>query len=206
MLKIKKFFLKLFNWFSNNAWIQLVVIVGSIFGFIFALPYVVNWFKSKDEKTRADEFYHKYQINDFDNEGKSEKFSQLINNSENKIIMFIPKNNDSVYKNKNVIESWINEHKITFKVIFVENDQKDKFYKFYSNYKDSFFNGLFETHQKFFANYQCKMQEINHVDDFFDYPIIVLLKQNKISKVISDICGDCDAVKKQNLDLMMDYN
>lgn len=204
MLKIKKVFLKILNWFASNAWIQLLIIVGSIFGFLFSLPYIVNFFKSKDENTKADNFYYKYQIDDFDNDGKSKKFSKLISDNNDKIIVFIPKNNNVARKHKNVIESLIKKYKINFKVIVVDDDQKYKFYKIYSYYKKNFFNDLFNVNKNcpFFPN--CMMQKIADVEDFFNYPVMVLLKKNKINKVISNICGDYDQIKKQNLYKMLD--
>ena len=85
------FFARIGRWIKETAWIQPLLIVGAIFGIIFAIPHIINgvkgWFNESDS---ANKYFAKFQVSlDKANEipdGKyvgSSKVDDLFTNLEN---------------------------------------------------------------------------------------------------------------------------
>lgn len=56
------FFVSIWRWIKETAWVQPLLIVGIIFGVIFSIPSIVDGIRSIDEKRNsAETYYKKYQ-------------------------------------------------------------------------------------------------------------------------------------------------
>lgn len=57
------FFVAIWRWIKETAWVQPLLIVGIIFGVIFAIPSVVDGIKAiEDRNNSAETYYKKYQV------------------------------------------------------------------------------------------------------------------------------------------------
>jgi hypothetical protein len=54
------FFVKIWRWIKETAWVQPLLIVGAIFAIIFSIPQITKWANSASQTT-AGEFYKKYR-------------------------------------------------------------------------------------------------------------------------------------------------
>ena len=79
---IGAFFARIGRWIKETAWIQPLLIVGAIFGIIFAIPHIIDgvkgWF---DESDAANKYFAKYQLSlDKADQGKGEsEVDELFN-------------------------------------------------------------------------------------------------------------------------------
>lgn len=65
---IGAFFVKIWNWIKETAWVQPLLIVGLIFGVIFSIPSIVNGITALNDDLNSDEnFYRGYQKSLVDN-------------------------------------------------------------------------------------------------------------------------------------------
>lgn len=59
---IGAFFVRIWNWIKETAWIQPLLIVGVIFAVIFSIPSISKWIQSiADNANSAETYYKKYQ-------------------------------------------------------------------------------------------------------------------------------------------------
>lgn len=58
---IGAFFVKIWRWIKDTAWVQPLLIVGAIFAIIFSIPYITDWVNSWGWNT-TDAFYSSYQV------------------------------------------------------------------------------------------------------------------------------------------------
>lgn len=196
-MKIKNFFFKIFHWFKNNIWLQLVLLVGSLFSFILVLPMIVHKIKEKsNEKQKPDYFYTQYQVP----VTKVESFITELQQNKNlkeQIIMFTPKENKIAANIKNSLQTLIKKEKVVLKVIFVNQEMLSPLYQ---NHR-AFFEKI--TSQEKYLNYiydrDCSMNEIKGFDDFLQNPVLILFAENKIKKIISNVCGHNDFQKNHFL-------
>jgi hypothetical protein len=80
---IGNFFVRIGRWIKNTAWIQPLLIVGGIFGIIFAIPHITNWVKSWVKETSAAETYYKNKQIKLDGaEDGTSEFDKLLENLE----------------------------------------------------------------------------------------------------------------------------
>ncbi len=57
------FFVRIWRWIRETAWVQPLLIVGIIFGIIFSIPSIVDGVKSLNEKNNsAETYYKKYKV------------------------------------------------------------------------------------------------------------------------------------------------
>src|SRR5574344_597516 len=55
---IGNFFVKIWNWIKNTAWVQPLLIVGAIFAVIFSIPSITSWVQSIAANwNSSDQFY-----------------------------------------------------------------------------------------------------------------------------------------------------
>ena len=172
---------------------QLVLLVGCLFSFILVLPIIVNKIKEKNnEKQKPDYFYTQYQVSETEIESLIIKLQQN-KSSEKQIIMFTPKENDVAASIKNNLKTLIENEKVNLKVIFVDQKNLSPLYQKYY----SFFETI--TSQKNYLNYiydsNCTMNEIKGFDDFLQNPVLILFAENKIKRIISNVCGNNDFQK-----------
>ena len=186
-MKIKNFFSRIIHWFGNNVWIQLVLLVGGIFTFIFALPKIVNKIKnSRDYRKDPDYFYTKYQVTTEKIDSLIDELQQKKNNQDKKIIMFTPKKNSVASDFKNSLANLMKEQKIDLKVVFVEQETFPTLYQKHFDFfkeitlKDDYFNNV------------CDMKEIKNYDDFLQNPILILFEKNEAQRAITNLCGNND--------------
>ena len=57
---IGAFFARIWRWIKETAWVQPLLIVGTIFAVIFSIPYITNWVESFSPSS-ANAFYTAYQ-------------------------------------------------------------------------------------------------------------------------------------------------
>jgi hypothetical protein len=58
---IGAFFMKIWRWIKDTAWVQPLLIVGAIFAIIFSIPYITQWANSLGWNS-TDAFYTSYQV------------------------------------------------------------------------------------------------------------------------------------------------
>lgn len=59
---IGNFFVKIWRWIKNTAWIQPLLIVGAIFAIIFSIPSITSWIQGMaDDSNSAATFYGNYK-------------------------------------------------------------------------------------------------------------------------------------------------
>ncbi|MCI2111600.1 MAG: hypothetical protein LKK13_04585 [Bacilli bacterium] len=58
---IGAFFVKIWRWIKDTAWVQPLLIVGAIFAIIFSIPSITTWAKSIGGDTEG-AFFKKYQV------------------------------------------------------------------------------------------------------------------------------------------------
>lgn len=76
---IGNFFIRIWKWIKETAWVQPLLIVGLIFGIIFSIPSIVKGFESLADKINSSEtYYHNFQISLVD--GEKSKADQLVEN------------------------------------------------------------------------------------------------------------------------------
>jgi len=72
---IGAFFVKIWRWIRETAWVQPLLIVGAIFAVIFSIPYIMDWVESW-QLSGAGAFYNSYRVSldgeTLDNESDSE--------------------------------------------------------------------------------------------------------------------------------------
>ncbi|HHT66970.1 MAG TPA: hypothetical protein GX010_01910 [Erysipelotrichaceae bacterium] len=57
------FFVRIWRWIKETAWIQPLLIVGAIFAVIFSIPYIIDGVKGMfDESDAANKYFSKYQL------------------------------------------------------------------------------------------------------------------------------------------------
>ena len=57
------FFVSIWRWIKETAWVQPLLIVGIIFGVIFAIPPIVSGINSIRERNEsAETYYRKFQL------------------------------------------------------------------------------------------------------------------------------------------------
>ena len=91
---IGRFFARIGRWIKETAWIQPLLIVGSIFAIIFAIPHVIkgvqSWFSSSNDSNK---FFAQYRLsltgadkenNEFGGSSDVDKFLSYIDDSSKK--------------------------------------------------------------------------------------------------------------------------
>ncbi|MDD5884460.1 MAG: hypothetical protein PUC66_00280 [Erysipelotrichaceae bacterium] len=58
---IGSFFVRIWRWIKETAWVQPLLIVGAIFAIIFSIPYITRWAQSFSG-TGSGQFYKQYDI------------------------------------------------------------------------------------------------------------------------------------------------
>ncbi len=59
---IGAFFVKIWRWIKDTAWVQPLLIVGAIFAVIFSIPYITDWANSFN-LTSTNSFYNAQKRN-----------------------------------------------------------------------------------------------------------------------------------------------
>lgn len=72
---IGAFFVKIWRWIKETAWVQPLLIVGAIFAVIFSIPYITNWVASWNEAGNG-AFYSSYQVSLEGEDTKDSKVSK----------------------------------------------------------------------------------------------------------------------------------
>lgn len=81
---IGNFFARIGRWIKNTAWIQPLLIVGSIFGIIFAIPHITEWVGEwYEEKTDAEKYYRGKEIDLEGAQDGTSKFDSLLKSLAN---------------------------------------------------------------------------------------------------------------------------
>lgn len=77
---IGAFFVRIWRWIKETAWVQPLLIVGIIFGIIFSIPSIVNGIKSLSESQASSETYYRrfqYSLSGGDS-SKADKVTDYI--------------------------------------------------------------------------------------------------------------------------------
>lgn len=81
------FFVAIWRWIKETAWVQPLLIVGIIFGVIFAIPSVVDGIKAIDERNNsAETYYKKFQVSlrGAENSAADKLLQEIKDNEDNK--------------------------------------------------------------------------------------------------------------------------
>ena len=54
---VKRFFINIWQWFKETAWIQVLLIVGLIIGIVMSITPLVGWISGLVEKSKESTFY-----------------------------------------------------------------------------------------------------------------------------------------------------
>lgn len=141
------FFVAIWRWIKETAWVQPLLIVGIIFGVIFSIPSIVEGFQGiSDKKNSPDTYYNKYKVSLVGAENSpAQKLVDEIYDNENGrsssldgkkfFIVFVQSNNrcavcdsakegfEYLEKNANVL---LGGEKFEFKTIVVDEEFKKK--------------------------------------------------------------------------------
>lgn len=81
------FFIAIWRWIKETAWVQPLLIVGIIFGVIFSIPSIVSGIQSIEEKNKsAETYYKKHQVSLKGAENSAaDKLLQEIEDNENRV-------------------------------------------------------------------------------------------------------------------------
>ncbi len=103
-------FVKIWRWIKNTAWVQPLLIVGTIFGVIFAIPSISNGIQSLiNGANSADAFYHNFQksmegdknsaadkfLNNYKEKEEQEEEYTLPTDEQKYFLLFTSANNSS---------------------------------------------------------------------------------------------------------------
>lgn len=87
---IGSFFVKIWRWIKDTAWVQPLLIVGAIFAVIFSIPYISEWV-SQATGEQAGSFYNKFSLSlegeievntGSASQSKADEFTNVIFNNE----------------------------------------------------------------------------------------------------------------------------
>jgi len=139
------FFIGIWRWIKETAWVQPLLIVGIIFGVIFAIPSVVDGIKAiEDRNNSAETYYKKYQVSlaGAENSAADKLFKEIKSNSEGTsaslsgqkfFLVFVQKDNacaactaakDGFEYLAGDGKTLIQGEKLAIKTIFVDQDTK----------------------------------------------------------------------------------
>ena len=79
------FFVAIWRWIKETAWVQPLLIVGIIFGIIFAIPSVVDGIRKIDERNNsAEKYYQQFQVSlaGAENSAADKLLDEIKQNSE----------------------------------------------------------------------------------------------------------------------------
>lgn len=75
---IGKFFVSIWNWIKNTAWVQPLLIVALIFGVIFSIQPISNAIKAAQQSTKELNFYNSHRITYENMKKKVEEVNDFI--------------------------------------------------------------------------------------------------------------------------------
>lgn len=80
---IGAFFVKIWRWIRETAWVQPLLIVGAIFAVIFSIPYIMSWVESW-QLSGAGAFYNSYSVSldgetlDADSSSEADALTKMV--------------------------------------------------------------------------------------------------------------------------------
>ena len=90
---IGAFFVRIWRWIKETAWVQPLLIVGAIFAVIFSIPYITEWAASWNQSGKG-AFYSSYQLS-----LEGEDTADATISKADAITAAIEKANDAAYTN-----------------------------------------------------------------------------------------------------------
>lgn len=115
---IGQFFIKIWRWFLDTAWVQVLLIVGVIIGIVMSISPLVSWISGLVEKSKASTFYKSHAIT----------YEQLVTekiNSDGKqfVVVFHQESCSNCKTDQPYIEAWAKEHEeFTFYTIDIGDE------------------------------------------------------------------------------------
>ena len=98
------FFVKIWRWIVETAWIQPLLIVGLIFGVIFSIPSISSWINEQSETSGQFSYYNKHKIKATEllKCYEEDDFSPLLekNGEDRGLLVFIEEDCDMCIKNE----------------------------------------------------------------------------------------------------------
>lgn len=193
---IGRFFARIGRWIKETAWVQPLLIVGAIFGLIFAIPpitrWVQSWFQAGDE---AAKYYRTHEVslsgaqNEDPNSDANKLFDYMLSKNpsqedknkwgEKFYVVFVQENCvgcTDIYKGFKVLdEKWNNADS---EFITPEGQEKQNF-KFYTIFIDStatidneeknlFKEYFYNSYDLYFEEIGGDMQECNYANNNID--------------------------------------
>lgn len=90
---IGEFFARIWRWIVETAWIQPLLIVGTIFGVIFSIPSISSWISETSETSGQYKFYNKHKLKTTDllKYYEDDDFSDILDETGRGLLVFIEK-------------------------------------------------------------------------------------------------------------------
>lgn len=101
---VKRFFINIWQWFKETAWIQVLLIVGLIIGIVMSITPLVGWISGLVEKSKESTFYKDNKITYSNLQTKNE------GSDENYVVIFISDTCPNCKGSQKYIEAWSKEH------------------------------------------------------------------------------------------------
>lgn len=193
---IGRFFVRIGRWIKETAWVQPLLIVGAIFGLIFAIPpitrWVQSWFQAGDE---AAKYYrtHEVSLSGAQNEDPNSDANKLFNymlsknpSQEDKnrwgekfYVVFVQENCvgcTDIYKGFKVLDEKWNNPDSEFITPGVQEAQDFKFYTIFidstatidNEEKNLFKEYFYNSYDLYFEEIGGDMQECNYANNNID--------------------------------------
>ncbi len=140
------FFISVWRWIKETAWVQPLLIVGIIFGVIFSIPSIVDGVRAIDEKRNsAETYYKKFQVSlrGAENSAADKLLKEIKDNEDGKSttldgqkfwLVFVSSTCSGCESAREGFEYLVGDgkslikgdHKITIKTVFTDQELKKK--------------------------------------------------------------------------------
>ncbi|MCQ2772547.1 MAG: hypothetical protein MJ238_04655, partial [Bacilli bacterium] len=116
---IGSFFVKIWRWIKETAWVQPILIVGGIFALIFSIPYISKWVSSAAGQSEGT-FYNKYNLS-LEGEIILESGDEAVSDAD-KFTSVLVKNQDAIENGATSAESLDMKYGSKFFLVFIKDD------------------------------------------------------------------------------------
>ena len=181
---IGRFFARIWRWIKETAWVQPLLIVGSIFGIIFSIPYLTKWVKSWFKSESASEkYYSKKQLKlkgAADHNSEADKLFDYVLSYDH------PENNAST------IESGKKKYGEKFFLTLVQEncaaceERYEAFETLEKEWNKGSYSGLDGNFKLYTIYVDTKDDDVNLFEKVYERPEVTKFFENTISYMMGD--------------------
>lgn len=117
---IGQFFVRIWRWFLDTAWIQVLLIIGVIIGIVMSISPLVSWISRMIEESKQSTFYADNKIDYSDIKTKSE-----ASNAKQFVVIFYSDTCSNCEADQPYIESFAKNHKDEIDFFSINVDDED---------------------------------------------------------------------------------